>query len=85
MVINIYFNICNVTVLTPHFVQSDSVGMYISILFPFIPPPVSSAVKTLSNSFIYTLVPYGITLGSTAIVPYLGLVPVAVIPPPVYA
>ena len=63
--------------LLPQLLHSDSEFINISILFPFIAPPQSSATNLLPNLGMYTLVPYGITLASTAIVPHLGVVPVA--------
>ena len=47
-------------------------------------PPVSSA-RLAPTPSMYTSDPSGITLGSTAISPTLALVPIAVVPPPVYA
>ena len=56
-----------------------------SILLPLIAPPQSSATKVIPSLGIYTFVPYGITRGSTAITPHLGVVPVDVIVSPAYA
>ena len=71
--------------LLPQLSHWDSLFINISILLPLIPPPQSSAMKYSSNWGIYTLVPYGMIVGSTAIVPHLGTVPVAVMPSPLYA
>ena len=59
--------------------------MNMSILVPFIAPPQSLATNTLLKYGIYTFVPYGITFGSTAIVPHFGFCPVDVVECPEYA
>ena len=65
---------------TPQFKAAVCELKYMSIRFPFMAPPVSSATYVLPS--ITTLEPRGITLGSTAIVlPACGITPDAVGPP----
>src|SRR5659263_678864 len=65
------------TAFLPKSLASSLESKNISILFPFIFPPRSSAMKT-PTSFISTAVPKGIILGSTAIMPSTATLPVAV-------
>ena len=64
--------------LTPHANASACVFIYISILFPFIAPPLSSTVYTLP--FISSFVPNEYWLEAATVRPAVALVPDAVIP-----